>query len=144
MMDNGNVIVGADWLSRSRTTYVVRGDAKAVRRFLGETARVSGEIIDRGPFLKEIVVRGVQVSDTAERLSMRTGYIKELGPSIYMQGTHVLVDREGKLVCLLQARDGSLDLGEHMKTRVAVVGVMGKTVEGDAQIMDVRLVEPAK
>ncbi|MEM4724183.1 MAG: hypothetical protein QXP01_04155, partial [Candidatus Hadarchaeum sp.] len=95
MSEDSQLIIGVRWLSKSRITYVVvGGEVDEVRKFLGETARVTGEIVDRSPWLKEITVRKVEASTDPHRLSRRTGYIKELGPSIYMQGTHVLVDRE--------------------------------------------------
>lgn len=145
MSEDGQLIIGVRWLSKSRITYlVVGGEVDEVRKFLGETARVTGEIVDRGPWLKEITVRKVEASTDPHRLSRRTGYIKELGPSIYMQGTHVLVDREDKLICLLSAARSGLDLDAYMTGKVVVFGVITKTVEGDAQIMEVELVERAK
>jgi hypothetical protein len=145
MSDNGQLIIGVQWLSKSRITYVVvGGEIEEVKKFLGETARVTGEIVDHSPWLKEIVVRKVEASTDPHRLSRRTGYIKELGPSIYMQGTHVLVDRENKLICLLSAAKSGLDLDAYMTSKVVVFGVITKTVEGDAQIMEVEQVERAK
>jgi hypothetical protein len=146
MTDNGQLIVGVNWTSKSRITYVIQGgDMETVRRFLGETARVTGEIVDRGPWLKEILVRAAEASTAADRLSLRTGFIKELGISIYMQGTHLLTDREGSMICLLSAKDSGLDLDSYMLLgKVAVIGVMSKTVEGNAQIMEVKLVEKAE
>jgi len=146
MMDNGQLIIGVNWTSKSRITYVVQGeDLEAVHRFLGETARVTGVIVDRGPWLKEILVRSAEASPSAERLSWRTGFIKELGASIYMQGTHLLTDREGNAICLLGAKESGLDLDSYMlKGKVTVTGIMTKTVEGNAQIMEVKLVEPVK
>ncbi|MBC7261733.1 MAG: hypothetical protein H5T63_06935 [Chloroflexi bacterium] len=145
MSEDSQLLIGVRWLSKSRITYVVvGGEVDEVKKFLGETARVTGEIVDRGPWLKEIVVRKVEASTDPHRLSRRTGYIKELGPSIYMQGTHVLVDREGKPICLLSAAKTGLDLDAYMTGKVTVYGVITKTVEGDAQIMEVELVERAK
>ena len=143
MMDNGQLIIGVDWTSKSRITYVVQGDELAtITRFLGETARVTGVIVDRGQWLKEIQVRTAEPSTSAERLSWRTGFIAELGTSVYMQGTHLLGDREGKMICLLDARASGLDLDSYiLKGQVRVTGVMTKTVEGNAQIMEVKLVE---
>jgi hypothetical protein len=143
MADNDQLIIGVNWTSKSRITYVVQGgDVETVRRFLGETARVTGVIVDRSPWLKEIVVYGAEASSAMDRLSMRIGFIKELGISIYMQGTHVLTDCEGKTVCLLSATESGLDLDSYMlKGRVAVIGVLSRTVEGNAQIMEVKLVE---
>ena len=146
LSDNGQLIIGVNWTSKSRITYVVQGgDLETVLKFLGETARVTGEIVDRGPWLKEILVRAAEASTAAERLSTRSGFIKELGASIYMQGTHLLTDREGNMICLLGARESGLDLDSYMlKGKVTVIGVMSKTVEGNARIMEVKLVEPAK
>nr|MBC7244424.1 hypothetical protein [Chloroflexota bacterium] len=145
MSDDGQLIIGVQWLSKSRITYVVKGgEVEEVRKFLGETARVTGEIVELSPWMKEITVRAVKASTEPRRLSLRRGYIQELGPSIYMQGTHVLVDREGKLICLLSAKESGLDLDAYMRSKVVVIGVMSKTVEGDAQIMEVEAIERAK
>jgi len=145
MTDNGQLIVGSDWLSRSRVTYLIRGgEVEGVRQFLGETARVSGQIVDLGPWLKEIWVGAVEASPAPDRLSLRSGYIKELGPSIYMQGTHILTDRDGQQICLLSGRQAGVDLDAYATDKVTVFGVMSKTVEGDAQIMEVEKVEVVK
>jgi hypothetical protein len=143
MMDGEQLIVGVNWLSKARITYVVTGgDVAVMKRYLGETARVSGQVVDKVPGLKELAVRTAEASGSAERLSLRRGYIKELGVSIYMQGSHTLVDREGKLICLLGSKEGGPDLNQFMRDQVVVIGVLSKTVEGDAKIMDVKLVEP--
>jgi len=143
MMQDGELILGVNWLSKSRITYVVKGgDVDTVKRLLGETARLTGLIVDKGPFLKEITVRAAEVSAMGEGLSMRAGYIKELGPSIYMQGSHVLMDREGNVICLLASGEGGPDLDRYMMGKVVAIGVMTKTVEGNAQIMTVQSVEP--
>lgn len=143
LSDNGRLIIGVNWTSKSRITYVVEGgDVEAVRSFLGETARVTGLIVDRSPWLKEILVHAAEPSTAEDRLSMRIGFIKELGLSTYMQGTHLLADREGNMICLLSAKQSGLDLDSYMlQGRVAVFGVLTKTVEGNAQIMEVKLVE---
>ena len=143
MMEDGEWILGVNWLSKSRITYVIKGgDVETMKRLLGETARVTGVIVDKGPYLKEITVRAAEVSTAEERLSRRVGFIKELGPSIYMQGSHVLMDREGKTICLLGTSEGGPDLDRYMLGKVVVIGIMGKTVEGDAQILTVKSVEP--
>ncbi len=143
MTENGQLIIGVNWTTKSRITYVVQGGAvEAVRTFLDETARVTGEIVDSSPYLKEILVRSAEASTAAERLSVRNGFIKELGASIYMQGTHLLTDREGNTLCLLSGRESGLDLDSYMLMgKVKVIGVMSKTVEGNAEIMEVKLVE---
>lgn len=145
LTEDGQLIIGVNWLSKSRVTYrVTGGELERLRALQGETVRVSGQIVEHSLWLKEITVRTVQVSNAKERLSMRRGYIKELGPSIYMQGTHLLTDREGSLICLLASAPGGPDLDQYMRTQVMVIGVMEKTVEGNALIMRVHLVEPVK
>jgi len=44
----------------------------------------------------------------------------------------------------LAAVEGGPDLNQYMQGQVRVLGVLEKTVEGDAQIMHVQLVEPVK
>jgi len=146
MMDNDQLIIGVDWPSKSRITYLVQGgDVDTVRRFLGETARVTGEVVDRGPWLKEMVIHAAEASTAEDRLSMRSGFIKEMGISIYLEGTHLLTDRAGNMICVLSGRKSGLDLDSHvLKGQVAVTGTMTKTVEGNAQIMEVKIVEKAE
>jgi len=145
MSEDGQLIIGEDWLSRSRVTYrVAGGDVERLREYVGETVSVSGEVVEHSPWLKEITVRRIQAPRLPKGLSRRVGYIKEVGISIYMQGTHVLVDRDGQSICLLGSVEGGPDLDSYMLGKVAVIGVMEKTVEGNAQIMRVGSVEPAK
>jgi hypothetical protein len=145
VLEDGQIVLRVDWLSAARVTYqVTGGDVERLRTYVGETVRVEGEMVDRSPSLKEVVVSQMKLCSAPDRLSMRVGYIKELGLSIYMQGTHVLTDREGKDICLLAAVEGGPDLNQYMQGQVRVLGVLEKTVEGDAQIMHVQLVEPVK
>jgi len=146
MVQDGQLIIGVNWTSRSRITYLVQGgDEASVRRYLGETACITGVVVDRGPWLKVIVVRSAEDSGATDKLSMRAGFIKELGASIYMQGTHLLTDGEGKTVCLLSSKESGVDLDSAMLLgRVIVIGTLTQTVEGDAKIMEVQLVEPVK
>lgn len=145
IIDNGQVIIGVDWLSESRVTYcVMGGDLEGLRALDGETVVVQGEVMDRSQWLKEIAVADVRVSVKPGRLSRRIGFIKELGISIYMQGTHVLTDREGKTICLLSSAEGGPDLDNYMRDRVAVLGVLENAVEGNAKIMKVQRVEKVK
>jgi hypothetical protein len=144
MQQDGKLVIGVDWTSRSRISYVVQGGAAEILRpFLGETVRATGEVVDHSPWLKDIVVCSAVEADSPGRLSMRTGYIKELGVSIYMQGTHVLTDAEGARICLLSGRASGVDLDAAMlKGKVTVIGTLSPTVEGDALFMEVKLVEP--
>ena len=145
LAEDGELIVGVNWLSKSRiTSRGVGGDVTALRALVGETVRMRGDVVERGPFLKDIVVKAVEVSSSAERLSMREGYLKELGVSIYMQGTHMLVDRDGNLICLLASAPGGSDLDTYAIGKVRVIGKMEKTVEGDARIMYVQSIGAAK
>ena len=64
-----------------------------------------------------------------------TGKVLPLGPSIYTQGTHKLVDQQGEITAVLQADDDKLQLAEGY--RVEVTGKISKTVEGDMKLMRV-------
>lgn len=145
MLEDGQVIVGVDWLSKSRVTYrVTAGDVERLRALEGETVTVLGEVTDRGAWLKEIAVANVRVSTTPGRLSRRVGYIKELGISLYMQGTHMLTNRDGQTICLLSSAEGGPELDDYPRDKVAVFGVLENTVEGNEKIMKVQRVEKAK
>ncbi len=83
-----------------------------------------------------------EASTATDRLSWRSGYINPLGDSIFMQGTHVLIDRDSELICLIEAKAGGPDLESYNgEGLVAITGVITNTIEGKAQIMEVRLVE---
>lgn len=144
MKMDGQWVVGVDWTSRSRITVVVQGAAEgALEPLLGETVRVEGIVTEQNPWKKEIALQKVGASTAPERLSLRSGLVKELGISIYMQGTHRLVDERGQLICLLSGSQNGIDLNQAMgQGRVNVYGVLSPTVEGNAQIMEVELVEP--
>ena len=145
MSEDAQLLIGVNWLSKSRVTYrVTAGDVERLREYVGETVSVSGEVVEHSPWLKEITVRRIQAPRLPKGLSRRVGYVKEAGISIYMQGTHVLVDREGQVICVLASVEGGPDLDKQMPAKVAVIGIMEKTVEGNAQIMRVQSVESAK
>jgi len=89
-------------------------------------------------------VTDVRLSLSPGGLSRRVGFIKELGLSIYMQGTHVLTDRDGQRICLLSSDEGGPDLDQYMLAQVAVIGVLESAVEGSEKIMKVQRVEKVK
>ncbi len=48
LIDEDQLIIGVDWTSKSRITYVVQGaGSDALLKLRGETARVTGEIVYR-------------------------------------------------------------------------------------------------
>lgn len=64
-----------------------------------------------------------------------TGTITPLDASIYMQGSHKLVDENGEIALLLEARDDKLEVASGMEAEVQ--GPVEKTVEGNQRIMTV-------
>jgi hypothetical protein len=99
--------------------------------------------VEHSPWKKDITLLKVEPSSDPARLSLRTGLVKELGVSVYMQGTHKLVDDGGELICLLSGRQHGVDLNGAMgRGQVNVFGVLSPTVEGNALIMEVQLIEP--
>ncbi|PIZ43338.1 hypothetical protein COY33_01680 [candidate division WWE3 bacterium CG_4_10_14_0_2_um_filter_42_7] len=80
----------------------------------------------------------VTLKPTVNRKSI-FGKIVPLEASLYMEGTHRLVDDDGNTLILLSAKDDKLKLSEGMKVQVS--GVVRKTLEGDAEIMAVELIK---
>ncbi len=68
------------------------------------------------------------------------GTIEELGISIFMQGTHKLVDDSGELVALLQSGSESLDLNTYLGQKVEVDGESAPSVEGNSTFLTVESV----
>lgn len=66
-----------------------------------------------------------------------TGTVEELGISIFMQGTHKLLDDKGEQVALLQAADDSLDLNDYVGQKVELSGTSAPAVEGGATFVSV-------
>ncbi len=68
-----------------------------------------------------------------------SGKVLPLGPSIYMQGTHKLIDENGEMIAVLKVYDDKLKLAEGHQ--VEVFGKMTKTVEGDMTLMEVERIK---
>lgn len=70
-----------------------------------------------------------------------TGIIRALETSIYMEGTHKLVQNDGSIV-LLTAADQAMNLDRYVGEAVEVRGSVRPTVEGNATHMQVTEVTP--
>lgn len=68
-----------------------------------------------------------------------SGKVLPLGPSIYMQGTHKLIDEDGEMIAVLKVRDDKLKLAEGHQ--VEVFGKITKTVEGEMILMEVESIK---
>ena len=68
------------------------------------------------------------------------GTIEELGISIFMQGTHRLVDDSGELLALLQSGSESLDLNTYLGQKVEISGESAPSVEGNSTFVTVESV----
>ena len=64
-----------------------------------------------------------------------TGRVKEMGYSVYMQGTHYLVDENGRTLALLESSKVTLD--DYLDKIITAYGTIQRTVEGDGIIMTV-------
>ena len=71
-----------------------------------------------------------------------TGKIEAMGMSIFMQGSHQLLDSKGDLMVILQAGDG-VDLDKFTGKQAKVSGTVEGTVEAGGKIMNVSKVESA-
>lgn len=69
-----------------------------------------------------------------------TGIVEELGISIFMQGTHKLLDDQGEQIALLQAAKDDLDLSAYLGQKVEVSGASAPAVEGGATFVSVESV----
>ena len=65
------------------------------------------------------------------------GIVEELGMSIFMQGSHQLMDEKGQRVALLQATSDSVDLSAYVGQKVEVSGTATPSVEGGATFVNV-------
>lgn len=81
---------------------------------------------------------GVATVAQAEGRTTMTGYIRPLGPNIYMQGTHALEDEGGKVLALLSGKD----LDRWLNRKVRVTGRAEPSVEGNQTVLRVERVEP--
>jgi len=126
-------------LSSAPITYAVQGaDRYLLDRWVGETVRVTARIADADTASPALRVQFAQASTADDRLSLRRGIVKDLGISIYMQGSHKLVDDGGELICLLRTDEGGRELTPFLNQEAEVIGILSKTVEGDAWIMQVQ------
>lgn len=64
------------------------------------------------------------------------GTVGDLGPSVYMQGTHMLTLADGQFI-LLESTDANLNLSTYLGKHVEVRGSVQSTVEGNGTIMRV-------
>ena len=65
------------------------------------------------------------------------GTVEELGMSIFMQGSHQLMDDKGERVALLQAATDKVDLNAYLGQTVEVSGSATPSVEGGATFVTV-------
>ena len=72
-----------------------------------------------------------------------TGKIQPMGMSIFMQGTHQLVDDSGDMLVILQTEDSAIDLNKFVGKKVTVTGQEASTVETGGSILTVTSVEAA-
>lgn len=69
-----------------------------------------------------------------------TGKVEPMGMSIFMQGSHQLVDESGEMIVILQS-DGAVDLNKFTKKKVKVSGDLEDTVEAGAKVLNVKELE---
>lgn len=70
-----------------------------------------------------------------------TGKVEPMGMSIFMQGTHQLVDDSGEMVVILQAENGKIDLNKFVNKKVKVSGNEEPTVEAGGSILTVTSID---
>jgi hypothetical protein len=83
------------------------------------------------------VVGQISIGKEANAVAKFQGTVQELGMSIFMQGSHQLLDDKGDRVALLQAASDSVDLGAYLGSKVEVSGSATPSVEGGATFLQV-------
>ena len=68
-----------------------------------------------------------------------SGIVKPIEASIYQQGSHFLVDDNGKLLLLLES--STVNLSDYNGKKVTVSGPTKATVEGSQKIMNVQSIK---
>lgn len=68
------------------------------------------------------------------------GTVQAAGPSIYMEGSHELVNSQGELLARLSGRQFEVDLDCYKGKKVRLTGEWRPTVEAGGQIFEVRSV----
>jgi len=69
-----------------------------------------------------------------------TGKVEPMGMSIFMQGSHQLVDGSGEMIVILQS-DGKVDLNKFVGKNVKASGSAEGTVEAGGKILTVSSIE---
>jgi hypothetical protein len=75
-----------------------------------------------------------------KKMDSYTGTIKPMGMSIFMQGSHQLVDGDGEMIVILQS-DGDVNLQKFENKKVKVSGTASDTVEAGGKILNVSSIE---
>ena len=73
--------------------------------------------------------------------SVIEGCIQPAGPSIYMEGSHELLDKEGNLLARLSGMQYEVELSKYDGKWVKLTGEWCPTVEQGGKIFEVRTVE---
>lgn len=70
-----------------------------------------------------------------------TGKVEQMGMSIFMQGSHKLVDDKGETIVILQSSKKEIDLQSFEGQKVTVQGTAEDTVEAGGRILNVESIE---
>jgi hypothetical protein len=70
-----------------------------------------------------------------------TGKVQPMGMSIFMQGSHQLVDDSGEMVVILQTENGKIDLNKFVNKMVKVSGSEEPTVEAGGSVLTVTSID---
>lgn len=72
-----------------------------------------------------------------------TGKVQAMGMSMFMQGSHELVDDKGNMIVLLQAATDQVNLKSFEGKKAKVSGTTEDTVEAGGKIVSVVAIESA-
>jgi hypothetical protein len=70
-----------------------------------------------------------------------TGKVQPMGMSIFMQGSHQLVDESGEMLVILQTENGKIDLNKFVNKTVKVSGNEEPAVEAGGSVLTVTSID---
>lgn len=93
--------------------------------------------------LAALPVLAEEPKDTLKETHMKsyTGKVEPMGMSIFMQGSHQLVDDAGEMLVILQSENGQVDLNKFVNKKVKVSGTEEPTVEAGGSVLSVTSIE---
>lgn len=114
--------------------YLLKSKKYNLKLYLNKEVKIKGRL--RNSVNARIGV--IEVSSVAQRIEL-IGYVKPLGPNIFMEGSGFKLETNDGINYLLSANK-NINYNDYLYKKVKVLGFSYKTVEGNATIIDVTMI----